>query len=85
MKKLLIFFLHILIKDLSLAHSKSNTFKKVKLNLRFAAFAILFFSSIVWKDNGGVAFGQAPKLMSYQAVIRNASNNLIANTFVGIR
>lgn len=31
------------------------------------------------------AFAQAPKKMSYQAVIRNAANNLVANSVVGMR
>ena len=31
------------------------------------------------------AFGQAPQKMSYQAVVRNAANTLIANTAVGVK
>ncbi len=31
------------------------------------------------------AFAQAPQKMSYQAVIRNAGNNLVANSVVGMR
>ncbi len=31
------------------------------------------------------AFSQAPQFMSYQAVIRNSSNTLIANTAVGMQ
>ena len=31
------------------------------------------------------AFGQAPQKMSYQAVVRNASNALVANTAVGVK
>ena len=31
------------------------------------------------------AFAQAPEKMSYQAVIRNASNTLITNQAVGMR
>ena len=30
-------------------------------------------------------FGQAPQKMSYQAVLRNANNDLITNTTVGMR
>ncbi|MCI5057976.1 MAG: collagen-like protein, partial [Flavobacteriales bacterium] len=32
-----------------------------------------------------LAFGQAPKKMSYQAVVRDASDNLIVNSSVGIQ
>jgi len=32
-----------------------------------------------------VGFAQAPQKMSYQAVIRNASNALVANSSVGMR
>lgn len=38
--------------------------------------ALAFISSL---------FGQAPEKMSYQAVVRNSSNTLIANTAVGMR
>ncbi|HMK06576.1 MAG TPA: hypothetical protein VK476_03535, partial [Flavobacterium sp.] len=31
------------------------------------------------------AFAQAPQLMSYQAVVRNASGVLVANANVGVR
>lgn len=32
-----------------------------------------------------VLFAQAPEKFSYQAVVRNASNALVANTSVGVR
>jgi hypothetical protein len=39
-------------------------------------FALLF---------GAILFAQAPQKMSYQAIIRDASNNIVTNTNVGIR
>ena len=41
-------------------------------------FAILMLSVMT-------LFAQAPKKFSYQAVVRNASNQLVTNTLVGIR
>lgn len=51
---------------------KSLLFKKVKL-----LFFLLLFSLMIQ--------AQTPQKMSYQAVIRNASNVLVANTNVGIK
>ena len=48
-----------------------------KLHLTLLALALQLFSM--------VALAQAPQKMSYQAVIRNASNNILANTTVGMR
>jgi len=43
----------------------------------FTSLSILFFTSNI--------FAQSPQKMSYQAVIRNSSNNLVVNTTVGMR
>lgn len=43
-------------------------------------FAVILFS--IWAIH---SFAQAPNKMSYQAVIRNESNNLITNAQIGIR
>src|SRR4030042_5442279 len=43
----------------------------------FTLLAALLFTAGIW--------AQAPKKMTYQAVIRNSSNNLVANTQVGMR
>lgn len=32
-----------------------------------------------------IGFGQAPNLISYQAIIRNSNNELVANVSVGMR
>jgi hypothetical protein len=46
----------------------------------FSIAFVLFFCV-----QGSVVFGQAPQNLSYQAVIRDANNNLIANTQVGMQ
>ena len=50
--------------------------KKSLLKLSFVLL-LTFTTSLI--------FGQAPQKMSFQAVIRNASNTLVANTAVGMR
>ena len=44
--------------------------------------ATILFSLLFCLSN---SFAQAPQKMSYQAVIRNASNSLVANTTIGMR
>lgn len=53
--------------------------KKLKLNLSVLPVFILMMA---WSLTG---FGQAPYFMSYQAVVRNASNNLVVNAPVGMK
>jgi hypothetical protein len=43
---------------------------------------ITIFASIILS---AIAFAQAPNKMSYQAVIRNSSNNLVTNSTIGMR
>ena len=42
----------------------------------------ILFSLLLWLSN---SFAQAPQKMSYQAVIRNASNTLVTNTTIGMK
>jgi uncharacterized protein (TIGR02145 family) len=44
-----------------------------------------FICFILLMGIGRVMYGQSPNLMSYQAIMRNASNQLIVNTAVGVR
>src|SRR6056297_1126505 len=50
--------------------------RKLLSNVFFLIFSLLFI---------GVALGQAPQKMSYQAVIRDAEDNLMRNTPIGIQ
>ncbi len=52
--------------------------KKLKLNL--SVVAMLMFVMLV-----SSSFAQAPQFMSYQAVVRNASNALVTNAPVGVK
>jgi hypothetical protein len=45
-------------------------------------FALLLLASLILPQQAGA---QSPEKMSYQAVIRNSSNNLITNTTVGMK
>jgi hypothetical protein len=51
--------------------------KKIELKTIIVTLAYLLISTL--------SFGQAPQKMSYQAVIRNASNALVMNTTVGMQ
>ncbi|MEI6575397.1 MAG: hypothetical protein WCO63_04390 [Bacteroidota bacterium] len=53
--------------------------KKLKLNLSVLPVLVLFLALSI------SAFAQAPHFMSYQAVVRNASNNLVSNANVGVK
>ena len=48
-------------------------------------FRFLFFVLGLFLLIGKTAVGQAPNLMSYQAILRNASNQLEVNKMVGVR
>jgi hypothetical protein len=52
--------------------------KKLKLNLILPVLILMVHLSIT-------AFAQAPHFMSYQAVIRNSSNNLVTNAAIGMK
>ncbi|MES2593308.1 MAG: collagen-like protein, partial [Bacteroidota bacterium] len=81
MKKLLH---HSFIKDL-IKLSNLNYFKIKETKVRLFLFFMVFTCPLIWKEAGSVLHAQAPQKMSYQAVIRNASHDLVANTAIGIR
>lgn len=62
-----------------------NRLKKAKTKIKRIAIACVFFCPFIWKGSSVQVFAQAPQLMSYQAVVRNASNNLIVNTKISVR
>jgi hypothetical protein len=53
------------------------------MKIKFYMFAATLFA--VFTLLSATTFAQAPQKMSYQAVIRNATNGLVANTEVGMR
>ncbi len=63
-------------------YQKNNLIKMSKNQLQNLVKAVLLLTVYYSLNN---VFAQAPQIMSYQAVVRNAANTLIANATVGVK